>query len=516
MIIRNTVAFILKVLLSFFVIILIACNGTDKNAAYNEYVISVIPYPKSVTLKKGRLFLNKLSEIKGNDEFLPYAEVFAENLARFTGKNLPVNKTGSPKHCFVFKLNSELDETEHQIKIDDSVLIEAGSLCGLVNGGYSFLQLIKEVKGKLSVPKLELNDKPDSSYRGLLIDLARNWHDVPSVLKLIELAAFYKLNFVQLHFTDYQSYTLPSNYLPKLSTKNRHYSFEELERIEEYARLRGIAIVPELEAPGHAQAMVEAYPELFGIKDISQNPYIVNIGKEEVYEALEGLIAELIDVFDHTPYFHIGGDEAIFHMLDKDPDVQTYMAKHNLGTDIHELYRHFIVRMNEIVKAQGKQLCVWEGFRREGKIDIPKDIIVFEFETNRYLPNHLLEDGYTVVNTSWKPLYVVNEKKWSPEYIYGWNMWRWENWFDKAPSFTPIQCQQSPHVIGGQMCAWEQRQELEFPSLRKRVAAFSERVWTPKSSRAISDFIERLVQTDNTLSTLVNDTRQDTLPAFKN
>ena len=45
-------------------------------------------------------------------------------------------------------------------------------------------------------------------------------------------------------------------------------------------------------------------------------------GKEEVCEAMDILIGEVLSVFKTTPYFHIGGDEAIFTGVDKDPDVQ--------------------------------------------------------------------------------------------------------------------------------------------------------------------------------------------------
>ncbi|MCG8307199.1 MAG: family 20 glycosylhydrolase [Cytophagales bacterium] len=495
---------------------MLSCDHPNKDEPeHKDQTVSIVPYPRSVSVKKGSLALDENLIINVHDEaFLPFAEVFSANIFALTGKKARIRigeRTGSG---IILKINPALDERQHRISITGSARIEAGAAKSLVNGCYSFLQLIERKGAQSTVPKLEIADRPDSRYRGLMIDLARNWHDVKTVLKLIDLAAFYKINYVQLHFTDYQSYTLPSNCLPKLSTQNRHYSFDELKLFEEYARLRGISIVPELDIPGHAKAMIDAYPELFGIKDIVENPYTINMGKEEVYEALECLINELIDIYGSSPYFHIGGDEAIFHLLDQDPDVKSYMAGNQLGEDIHELYRHFIVRMNEIVKLRGKQLCVWEGFRKNGEVDIPKDILVFEYETAFYLPCELINDGYKVVNASWKPLYVVNEKKWSPEYIYGWNMWRWENWFHKVPSFNPIQCEQSPNVIGGQMCAWEQAQELEFPSLRRRLAAFSERVWRPGSPKPLSDFLQRMEKTDNTLSKLVDDSRQDTLEAF--
>ena len=156
-------------------------------------------------------------------------------------------------------------------------------------------------------------------------------------------------------------------------------------------------------------------------------------------------------------------------------------------------------------------MCVWEGFRKEGQVPVPKDIIVYAFETNRYLPNDLVADGYTVVNTSWKPLYVVNKKKWEPKTIYNWNMWRWENWFPKAPSFTPIQVEEHPLIVGAQMCAWEQPEKVEFPSLRMRLPALNERIWNTEKQVPYEVFIQKLDETDKKLSLLVGDTRQDSL-----
>ena len=83
------------------------------------------------------------------------------------------------------------------------------------------------------------------------------------------------------------------------------------------------------------------------------------------------------------------------------------MKRENLGTEMDEIYRYFIVRMNDILKKKNKTMCVWEGFKRNGKVSIPNDIIVYPFESLYNLPNHLEEDGYKLVNTSWVPLYVV-------------------------------------------------------------------------------------------------------------
>ena len=95
---------------------------------------------------------------------------------------------------------------------------------------------------------------------------------------------------------------------------------------------------------------------------------VINIANEEVYNAIDDIIGEIIDVFYTSPFFHIGGDEANLSLYENVPEVINFMKKHDLGTDVHELFRYFIVRMNEIVKKHGKKMFIWEGFRREVKL----------------------------------------------------------------------------------------------------------------------------------------------------
>ena len=69
----------------------------------------------------------------------------------------------------------------------------------------------------------------------------------------------------------------------------------------------------------------------------------------------------------------------------------------------------------------------------------------------------------------------------------------------------------SSRVIGAQMCAWEQTDEAEIPSLRRRVPTFSERVWNTEQKISFTSFYNNLEHTDTTLSLLINSTAQDSL-----
>ena len=120
------------------------------------------------------------------------------------------------------------------------------------------------------------------------------------------------------------------------------------------AKLRGIILVPELEVPGHATQLVKIYPEIFRVNNNNPNSNVVDISNEKVYTALDEIIGEMIEVFYTSPYFHIGADEANLDLYRNVPEIRRFMKKNNLGTDVNELYRYFIVRMNEIVKSHNK------------------------------------------------------------------------------------------------------------------------------------------------------------------
>ena len=141
-------------------------------------------------------------------------------------------------------------------------------------------------------PLVNIKDKPDSEYRGLLIDLARMWHDVPTLKNIIDLASFYKIKYLQLHLSDDQSFTFPSEIFPKLATPDRPYSKKDFRDLVKYAKDRGIIIIPELDIPGHSRQIVEIYPEIFGVKNkmLQINPWksnVINIGSEKVYDAID-------------------------------------------------------------------------------------------------------------------------------------------------------------------------------------------------------------------------------------
>jgi hexosaminidase len=473
--------------------------------------LNLVPYPKTCTVMQGEMKLADGMQIgvQSND-MLALAGVFVDEIAALTGLKFSVT-TNVADAQIVFKLDSNLGEEHYSVLVDtDRAVVCGGSLRAIAWGSVTISQLAgrqdacttntgRQDASITSLPCASITDYPDSTHRGMMLDLARNWHPIEVIRESVVLCRWYKVKYLHLHFTDDPSWTLPSAAFPDLPSVNRHYSREELVELEDYANACGVTIIPEIDVPGHAKCMVAAIPDLVATSTKAEG--VICPARESTYETLDTLIGEVLDIFKATPYFHIGADEVDMTAWTDCEFCHAYMVEHGIKTE-QELYRHFIVRMRDIVSKHGKQTVVWEGFAVDGEIEIPKDIMVMAFESHYEHPGKLLSSGYTVVNTSWQPLYVVNDTNWSPEKIYSWNIYRWEHFWEKSMAHPDgIDVPTDSNVVGAQLCAWEQPAEREIPSLRLRLAAMSERIWNVSKTR--EDFAFRSKNTDDRLTDLL-------------
>lgn len=470
--------------------------------------VSLIPYPKYLTLSDSSFVLPKTLNVYADQKNLrPLISVIDYEYKMLRGGR--AKSVSSPEEAsLILRMNELPDKDSYQLEVGDTVIIAGSNYASVAAGSATLMQLLSGTAGKNKVPRGVIEDSPDSKYRGLLIDVARNWHEPAILRQIILLCRWYKINHLQLHLTDNELFTFPTETFPKLPTPDLHYTKEQLRELDRFARHHGVTLVPEIEVPGHAGQFVNRMPGLFGIEDWQKNDITINMGKEEVYEALGKIIGEVSEVFQTSPYIHIGADEAGFSHFEEDPDVKAYLENNNLE-DVNELYRHFLVRMNNIVKEHGKETIVWEGFAREDNVQIPRDVIVMAWETLYQLPQHLIADGYTTINVSWQPLYITTDRKWSPVDIYQWNMYRWENWLKEAPAYEPIQLEPTRQIIGASMASWAQEQHLELPTITRRLPAFSERTWnaTLKPERSKAWFEEVSTQTDSAFGKFISPIR---------
>ena len=377
---------------------------------------------------------------------------------------------------------------------------------GILYALASLLQLTGYETGNLEIPRLYLEDHADKDYRSLMIDLAREWHPFPKLLKFVDLCFFFKIKYLHLHFIDGLRYTLPSRVLPKLPTEGEHYTFEQIRELNAYAKDRGILLVPEYECPGHSMHIAQTYPEIFA--DHAQGKALGNLysetGRLLAYRnvmcpsssaSLEGnrmLLNELLELFPDSPYIHIGGDEADIQLWNQCEDCTRYMKENGIA-DVSELYSRFVGQIAAWVLSRGRTPIVWEGFPKKGHQHVPKETIVVAWESYYHMVYDLLEEGFRVINASWSPLYIVPSftNRWDAFEILKWNVYRWQHWWPKSEAhLNPITVQPTDQVLGAILCSWEQTFEQEIGAVMENMAALSERTWNVQREVTDEEYTE--------------------------
>ncbi len=480
-------------------------------AAAQPPSLPLVPWPKSVAVGQGALALGSQSRIVcESPALLPLGRVLAEEIHAVAGLDLATGGGQPGPGDIGLALDPTLAKERYKFVAGENATVQGGNYGAVALGTVTLLQALTAKDGAVTIPRLSIADEPAAAFRGLLIDVARKFHSIECLKQIVTLCRLYKVRYLQLHLTDDQSFMFPSKAYPLLATKNEHggktYTLEQLKELVAYADARNVTIIPELEVPGHAAAVNRAMHDLFIIR--GTKPYehhaSINFVKEDVLRAVETIVGEMCEVFRSSPYFHIGGDEADLALAGQNADFKAAMKKYNLPNQ-HELYRRFLGQMDEIVKKNGKQTILWEGFGPHGAVPIPKDILVMSYEIRFYLPQDLVKDGYQVVNASWTPLYVVNSNCRPPAEIYDWDLYRFKPYGAKAAD-PGIHVPAGDKVIGAEMCAWEQPEELELPNERKRLPAMMERIWNPAAGKSYADFERRWAAADRLLDLLVRRT----------
>lgn len=462
----------------------------------------LIPQPKSVTVREGNRPLPAF--VNGGKYPRP-----AQTLCDYANRIRPASLFLEDREGAVeFHNDPTLHPGEYRLSIDeDGVRLTCSDETGAFCAVSTLIQLL-EPDGTL--PCVEIADRPDCPYSSVMVDLARAWHSFELLLRYIDLCRYFKIKVLHLHFTDDQSYTLPSRRFPLLSTPGKTYSFEQIERLRAYASLRGVVLMPEIDVPGHCSSFQKNYAEIFGTGGILP----IN---ETSLQGMRELFTELCQLFPESPYIHIGGDEAaVEKWMDNKQDYPYYRT---LGVDPEtdapetvqqRIYAHFVNEMATAVFAAGKQPIAWEGFREEVSQYVRKDLIMISWENYYQTTPQLVRSGFQIINCSWQPLYIVHPNHmWSPKEIFEWDVRTWIPTFNKSPYYgTSVRADDAAPVLGAGLCVWcdlirsygadrvREGTEDEFAKLRERIAPLAENVWNTEKQRDYLDLAKAQIHND--------------------
>ena len=272
--------------------------------------------------------------------------------------------------------------------------LQAPTPYGVLRGLETFLQLVevrpgrRDASGELApepddfvVPGVLVRDAPRFPWRGLLIDPGRHHLPVEVIKRNLDAMAAVKLNVLHWHLSEDQGFRIESKVFPRLhelGSDGRYYTQDEVRGIIEYARDRGIRVMPEFDMPGHTASWFVGYPELasvpgpyeiieaWGIQDPVMDPT-----REGTYEFLDAFISEMAALFPDA-YFHIGGDEVNGNHWDASPTIRQFIRDNDL-VDNQGLQAYFNRRVLQILQKNGKRMVGWDEIFHS---DLPRDAVV--------------------------------------------------------------------------------------------------------------------------------------------
>lgn len=493
------------------------------SAQISKEQLNIMPWPQNVTITEGSFVLTK--NFKVNITGAPNERIFvgATNfLRRLDGRTGLFFNQG-----FVTGLN-EIPTAELQIncvrsgKIDlyedesylldiapNKITINATTDIGALHGLETLLQMLQNTSSSFYFPTSKISDFPRFTWRGLMIDVARHFMPVDVIKRNLDGMAAVKMNVFHWHLVDDQGWRIEMKNHPELTKKasdGNYYTQEEIRNIVKYAADRGILVVPEIDVPGHASAILTAYPEI-GSKVVNLN---VNSGEKgqkftqvqsyslernagiftptldpsnpKTYQLLNELFDEICPLFPGK-FFHIGGDENEGKDWDSNPKIQEFKKKHNLSSN-HELQTYFTMQLIPMLKKHNKELMGWEEIMTK---NMSKDAIIHSWKgTNEGVPG-----GKSLVNAVKGGYRTVLSNGYYIDLVFG-----VEDHYtvDPMPKNIALTDEEKARILGGEAAMWTELVTAETLDSRiwPRTAAIAERLWSNENVTDINSLRKRL------------------------
>ena len=395
----------MKITISIIYILLVltsAGQNTDKQLSY------IIPEPLHIEFESSFFTLNNNTVITyENDEILKQqAEYFSELIYQTIGTKLISTPLADSKTKTKIILKNKDDKAKlgkegYKLKIEkEKIIITGKSPKGTFYGLQSLFQLFllnandSNSNIELTIPTMEITDKPRFKYRGMHLDVGRHMFPAEFIKKYIDLLAFYKFNTFHWHLTEDQGWRIEIKKYPKLTEvgawRNEtlighggiqpfeydsipyggYYTQDEIRDIVDYASQRQITIIPEIEMPGHSLAALTSYPYL----GCTKGPYEVATRwgvfndiyrtNDSTFEFLQNVLLEVMEMFP-SEYIHIGGDEAPKARWKECPTCQAAIIREELK-DEHELQSCFIQRIEKFINSHGRKIIGWDEILEGG------------------------------------------------------------------------------------------------------------------------------------------------------
>ncbi len=337
-------------------------------------------------------------------------------------------------------VNKQSGDEAYNLRISESgIEIRGSDPAGVFYGIQSLRSLIPldvwhSPANTIALQTASVEDAPGFRYRGLHLDVSRNFQSVETVKRLLDAMAFYKLNKFHFHLTDDEGWRLEIKAFPELtevggrrghthdereymipsygsgpdpdpdaSMGSGWYTQEEYIEILRYAGERHIEVMPEIDVPGHARAaligMKARYDRLIAENKVEEadryrihdpedeseymsiqrwDDNVINVCQESTYRFLGVIFDEIIEMHRAAGVplisIHIGGDEVPEGVWVESPKCQALLEESDELDSIDQLQVWFFGRMKQMLAERDIIMSGWEEIALVGYYGLEKEL----------------------------------------------------------------------------------------------------------------------------------------------
>ena len=451
-----------------------AINGFGDGYTGNDY--DIFPAPKQVDIEDGFTQVGSLVSIKYGKWFQWGGYRRAKALLTDELQKCGVYVSSGQKTVIELLLDKKLSTNGEYYTLrvhDGKISIHGVTQAALMNGVKTLIAALDHSKGH-RLQNCFVIDWPDFGYRGVMLDIARNFVINPADFKrTIDLLSYYKINTIQFHFTDDEAWRLEIPGFPELTQVaarrgatldekgylaqifdgngnpddlsqcgNGYFTRAQFIELLKYARAHGVRIIPEIETPGHARAAIVAMKnramsnptaEQFRLWDDknesvftsaqSYHDNVLNVASDDVYRFIDRVVEELQKMYKEAglklEIVHLGGDEVPNNAWSKSPDVQALMQREGLKTQ-HEVSEYYIKRISQLLAARKIRIEGWQEVALNHKPEFNTVVAPRVAGVNAWstvgsrsdVPYRLANDGYPVILSNVTNFYMDMAYSW--------------------------------------------------------------------------------------------------------
>ena len=402
-------------------------NAPTSVDRYNEYISNslldksdldyIIPTPSNFIINDGEVeIFNNYSIVI--DQNFNLSEQLINSV--FDGiVNIDFDNTNEVISRITVDLDESINAESYQLNVSDGgISISSSDSAGALYALQSLKQIFLISKLENAPLKfIEINDSPKFSYRGMLLDISRNFYGPDKIKQVIDYLSFFKINYLDFRLTDDEGWRLEIPGLEELVEvgSKRAYTKDEFENlipmygsgpdtnstgsgylsrsdyvdILKYASERNISVIPQISVPSHMRSAIvsmnaryqkymemgnqveaEKYllidpndkSEYYSAQGFTDN--IMNICRESSFTFYEKVIDEIYLMYKDAGIdmakFGVAADELPYGAWQKSPMCDKFMSENSISGDYNALYELMQRRIYSKISSYGATMTGWD------------------------------------------------------------------------------------------------------------------------------------------------------------